>query len=179
VGLGLECDLADADPIPRRLRRCGYDITDFTSDPPDLIFANVGTAAGAGPHPRRSASNPRPGVDHTRQFYSHPWFQRAPLGAPGQQRRVNFYVWRDARPGLCRHARVLFRPTSKAFEWNGRRSGGQCLTCTVFSHATSPKLNYAIPRCRKEMLKVVDFWLDMGRRLSPRCLCPSCSRRRA
>lgn len=87
----------------------------------------------------------------------HPWFQRARRAPPGSAER-QFYVWSDS-PDRYREAPVIFKdfeasnwswdPVARAFYWH-----------RFYSH--QPDLNFDRPAVRRAILKVLDFWLDMG-----------------
>lgn len=94
-------------------------------------------------------------INHTSD--QHPWFQRARQAKPGSAWR-NFYVWSDD-PEKYSDARIIFRdfeasnwtwdPVAKSYFWH-----------RFYSH--QPDLNYDNPLVHKAMLKVIDFWLEMG-----------------
>lgn len=87
----------------------------------------------------------------------HPWFQRARQSPPGSRWR-NFYVWSDS-PKKYRDARIIFKdvevsnwtwdPVAKAYFWH-----------RFFSH--QPDLNFENPEVHEEIIKIVDYWLDLG-----------------
>jgi maltose alpha-D-glucosyltransferase/alpha-amylase len=94
-------------------------------------------------------------LNHTSD--QHAWFQKSRRAAPGDYWR-DFYVWSD-NPDKYKEARIIFKdteisnwtydPVAKAYFWH-----------RFYSH--QPDLNYDNPVVRTEMLKVVDFWLEMG-----------------
>ncbi|HSD58265.1 MAG TPA: alpha-amylase family protein, partial [Methanotrichaceae archaeon] len=94
-------------------------------------------------------------INHTSD--QHPWFQRARRAKPGSAWR-NFYVWSDS-PEKYSEARIIFRdfeasnwtwdPVAKAYYWH-----------RFYSH--QPDLNYDNPLVHKAMLRIIDFWLEMG-----------------
>ena len=87
----------------------------------------------------------------------HPWFQRARLAKPGSHWR-DYYVWSDS-PKKYKDARIIFKdvevsnwtwdPVAKAYFWH-----------RFFSH--QPDLNFDHPEVHDQIIKVVDFWLDLG-----------------
>ncbi|MDQ6919482.1 MAG: alpha-amylase family protein, partial [Candidatus Dormibacteraeota bacterium] len=87
----------------------------------------------------------------------HPWFQRARRARRGTSTR-DFYVWSDT-PDKYKEARIIFKdyetsnwtwdPIAKAYFWH-----------RFYSH--QPDLNYDNPHVLKAILKVLDFWLEMG-----------------
>jgi maltose alpha-D-glucosyltransferase/alpha-amylase len=94
-------------------------------------------------------------VNHTSD--QHPWFQRSRRAKPGSAWR-DFYVWNDT-PDRYRDTRIIFKdfepsnwtwdPLARAYYWH-----------RFYSH--QPDLNYDNPQVHKEIIKVLEFWLDMG-----------------
>jgi maltose alpha-D-glucosyltransferase/alpha-amylase len=94
-------------------------------------------------------------LNHTSD--QHPWFQRARQAKPGSLLR-DFYVWSDT-PDKFRQARIIFKdfeqsnwswdPVARSYYWHR-------------FYANQPDLNFDNPAVRQAMLKVVDFWLDLG-----------------
>jgi maltose alpha-D-glucosyltransferase/alpha-amylase len=94
-------------------------------------------------------------LNHTSD--QHPWFQRArraPAGSPARDR----YVWSDT-PDRYREARIIFKdfessnwawdPVADAYFWH-----------RFYSH--QPDLNYDSLDVRRAIMRIVDFWLEMG-----------------
>jgi maltose alpha-D-glucosyltransferase/alpha-amylase len=87
----------------------------------------------------------------------HPWFQRARRAPPGSKFR-DYYVWNDS-PDKYKGTRIVFKDTepsnwtwdglAKAFYWH-----------RFFSH--QPDLNFDNPAVHDEMIRVLDFWFDLG-----------------
>ncbi|MBI2469712.1 MAG: maltose alpha-D-glucosyltransferase [Planctomycetes bacterium] len=87
----------------------------------------------------------------------HPWFQLARKAKPGSAMR-NFYVWSDTTERY-KEARIIFKdfelsnwawdPIAKEYYWH-----------RFFSH--QPDLNYNNPLVRKKIMRVINYWLDMG-----------------
>jgi maltose alpha-D-glucosyltransferase/alpha-amylase len=94
-------------------------------------------------------------LNHTSD--QHPWFQRSRRARPDGPWR-DFYVWSDT-PDRYRDARIIFKdvessnwawdPVAQAYYWH-----------RFYSH--QPDLNYDNPDVRRAMMRVVDFWLEMG-----------------
>jgi maltose alpha-D-glucosyltransferase/alpha-amylase len=94
-------------------------------------------------------------LNHTSD--QHPWFQRSRRARPDNPWR-EFYVWSDT-PDRYRDARIIFKdaessnwtwdPVAQAYYWH-----------RFYAH--QPDLNFDNPEVRKAMLRVVDFWLEMG-----------------
>ena len=140
---------------PSPLKDDGYDIADYTDVHPDY-----GTLADfklflREAHARSLRVVTELVVNHTSD--QHPWFQRARRAKPGTPQR-DFYVWSDT-PERYRDARIIFKdfetsnwtwdPLAQAYYWH-----------RFYSH--QPDLNYANPAVMKAILKVMDFWLEMG-----------------
>jgi maltose alpha-D-glucosyltransferase/alpha-amylase len=140
---------------PSPLRDDGYDIADYTSVHPNYGTLRDFKAFLAEAHRRGLKVITELVLNHTSD--QHPWFQRA-RRAPAGSRWRNFYVWSDT-PERYEDARIIFQdfessnwswdPVAEAYYWH-----------RFYSH--QPDLNYDNPEVRKAILKVVDFWLDLG-----------------
>jgi maltose alpha-D-glucosyltransferase / alpha-amylase len=137
------------------LKDGGYDIADFTS-----INDDYGTMADFKRFIREAH---RLGLkvitelvlNHTSS--EHQWFERARLSKPGSAYR-DFYVWSDTSDKYA-DARIIFQdfemsnwswdPVAKAYYWH-----------RFYSH--QPDLNFDNPRVHTAVLKVLDFWFDIG-----------------
>jgi maltose alpha-D-glucosyltransferase/alpha-amylase len=94
-------------------------------------------------------------LNHTSD--QHPWFQRA-RRAPKGSRYRDWYVWNDD-PNRYRDARIIFRdfehsnwawdPVAEQYYWHR-------------FYSSQPDLNYDNPEVRREMLRTVEYWLDLG-----------------
>jgi len=140
---------------PSPLRDDGYDISDYRNIHPDYgtlrDFRNLLREA----HARGLRVITELVLNHTSD--QHKWFQRARNAKPGSVWR-NFYVWSDT-PEKYTEARVIFQdfessnwtwdPVAQAYYWH-----------RFYSH--QPDLNFDNPRVRKELFRVVDYWLKMG-----------------
>ncbi|HYO94964.1 MAG TPA: maltose alpha-D-glucosyltransferase [Polyangiaceae bacterium] len=140
---------------PSPLRDDGYDIAEYTD-----VHPAYGTLADfkhflREAHARGLRVITELVVNHTSD--QHAWFQRARRSPPGSAAR-NFYVWSDT-PEKYRDARIIFKdfetsnwtwdPIANAYFWH-----------RFYSH--QPDLNFANPAVRKALLKVMDFWFDLG-----------------
>ncbi|MCK4796858.1 MAG: maltose alpha-D-glucosyltransferase, partial [Spirochaetes bacterium] len=94
-------------------------------------------------------------LNHTSD--QNPWFQqsrRAKTNSPWR----DFYIWNNT-PDKYKEARIIFKDfensnwawdtVAKAYYWH-----------RFYSH--QPDLNYDNPKVQKMMIKVIDFWLEMG-----------------
>src|SRR5207302_1092731 len=87
----------------------------------------------------------------------HPWFHRARRARPGSAAR-NFYVWSNS-PDKYREARIIFK-ASETSNWTFDSVAGAYFWHRFYSH--QPDLNYDNPQVLKAMIKVLDFWCEMG-----------------
>ncbi len=137
------------------LRDGGYDIADFTS-----IHDDYGTMADfkrfiREAHKRGLKVITELVLNHTSN--EHKWFERARHAKPGSIAR-NFYVWSD-NTDKYKDARIIFQdfeisnwtwdPISKAYFWH-----------RFYSH--QPDLNFDNPSVHKAVLKVLDYWFEIG-----------------
>jgi len=140
---------------PSPLKDDGYDIADYTD-----VHESYGSIADfkallREAHRRDLRVITELVLNHTSD--RHAWFQRARRAKPGSRAR-NFYVWSDT-PDKYRDARIIFKdfetsnwawdPVANSYYWH-----------RFYSH--QPDLNFDNPAMREELLKIVDFWLDMG-----------------
>ena len=94
-------------------------------------------------------------LNHTSD--QHPWFQRARRAPPGSSHR-DFYVWSDTQDRY-QDARIIFKdfelsnwtwdPLAKAYYWH-----------RFYTH--QPDLNFDNPAVRRALMRVVDFWFNLG-----------------
>lgn len=140
---------------PSPLRDDGYDIADYYDVHPSYgtlgDFKNFLREA----HRRGLRVITELVLNHTSD--QHPWFQRARRAKAGSSAR-NFYVWSDT-PDQYQGTRVIFKdvevanwtwdPVAQAYYWH-----------RFFSH--QPDLNYDHPEVFEAMVRVLDFWLDLG-----------------
>ena len=140
---------------PSPLKDDGYDISDYTDILPTYgsmqDFRNFAQEA----HGRGLRVITELIINHTSE--QHPWFQQARRAKPRSRWR-NLYVWSD-NPERYKEARIIFKdyeysnwawdPLAKAYYWH-----------RFYSH--QPDLNYDSPQVRRNILRVVDFWLRLG-----------------
>ncbi len=141
--------------FPSPLRDDGYDISDYYSVNPTYGTLEDFQTFLNEAHKRDLRVIIELVLNHTSD--QHPWFQRARQAPAGSPER-NFYVWSDT-PEKYHEARIIFQdfetsnwawdPIAKAYYWH-----------RFYSH--QPDLNFDNPEVEKALLKVVDFWLDMG-----------------
>lgn len=140
---------------PSPLKDGGYDIADFNG-----VHPSYGTLADfkrfvKEAHRRGLRIITELVLNHTST--EHKWFQRARKSKPGSVYR-DFYVWSDT-PEKYQDARIIFQDfevsnwtydhVAKAYYWH-----------RFYSH--QPDLNFENPRVKKEILKALDFWFQIG-----------------
>jgi maltose alpha-D-glucosyltransferase/alpha-amylase len=141
--------------FPSPLRDDGYDIADYVNVHPSYGTLNDFKRVLQAAHERGLRVVIELVLNHTSD--QHPWFQRARLAPPGSTER-EYYVWSDTDQRY-QQTRILFAdvehsnwtwdPVAHAYYWH-----------RFFHH--QPDLNYDNPAVLREMLAVLDFWLDLG-----------------
>lgn len=139
---------------PSPLKDDGYDIADYYGVHPDYgtieDFKNLIKEA----HQRSLRVIADLVLNHTSD--QHPWFQKS-RSDPNSKYR-DYYVWSET-DDKYNDARIIFLDT-EASNWTYDEKAGMYFWHRFYS--SQPDLNYDNPEVRKEMLKVMDFWLDMG-----------------
>lgn len=140
---------------PSPQRDDGYDISDYTKVHPDCGTLEDIRKLIREAHRRGIYVITELVLNHTSE--QHAWFQRARRSAPGSVER-DFYVWSDD-PQKYRGARIIFSdfetsnwswdPVAKSYYWH-----------RFYSH--QPDLNFDNPAVRKEVYRLVDYWLSLG-----------------
>ena len=141
--------------FPSPLKDDGYDIADYVSVHPSYGTLDDFKKFLHAAHDRGMQVVIELVLNHTSD--QHPWFQRARSAPPGSTER-DYYVWSDTDQRY-RQARIIFvdaepsnwtwDPVAQAYYWH-----------RFFHH--QPDLNYDNPAVMREMLAVLDFWLDLG-----------------
>jgi maltose alpha-D-glucosyltransferase/alpha-amylase len=140
---------------PSPLKDDGYDISDYYS-----IHPSYGTIADfktflREAHRRGLRVITELVLNHTSD--QHPWFQLSRRGKPGSRWR-DYYVWSDSA-GEYKDARIIFKDF-EASNWTWDPVANAYFWHRFYSH--QPDLNYQNPHVHKEVLRILDFWLDMG-----------------
>jgi maltose alpha-D-glucosyltransferase / alpha-amylase len=140
---------------PSPQRDDGYDISNYLEVHPDCGTLHNFEEFLREAHRRGLRVVTELVLNHTSD--QHPWFQRARHAAKGDPAR-DFYVWSDTAERYP-NARIIFQefepsnwswdPIAHAYHWH-----------RFFSH--QPDLNFDNPAVRKAVIKVLDFWLEMG-----------------
>lgn len=140
-------------PSPRR--DDGYDIAEYKN-----VHADYGNLADAKrfiteAHSRGLRVVTELIINHTSD--QHIWFQKARNAKPGSPAR-NFYVWSDTDTAYS-GTRIIFTDTEKS-NWTWDPVANAFYWHRFFSH--QPDLNFDNPQVLKAVIKVMEFWLDMG-----------------
>ncbi|NUP07649.1 MAG: maltose alpha-D-glucosyltransferase [Polyangiaceae bacterium] len=140
---------------PSPLRDGGYDIADYTNVHPSYGTLDDFKRFLDGAHHRGIRVITELVINHT--SVDHAWFQRARRAPPGSPER-DFYVWSDT-PERYAKARIIFKdfetsnwawdPVARAYYWH-----------RFYSH--QPDLNFDNLAVHDAVLRVLDFWFDMG-----------------
>ncbi len=137
------------------LRDGGYDVADYTVDPPRVRHGR------RLPRVRRRGPRARHPRDHRLRHEPH---QRPAPVVPGLAAATptgpygDFYVWSDTDE-MYEDARIIFVDTEPSnWTWDPVRQ--QYFWHRFFSH--QPDLNFDNPKVHEAMLEAMSFWLDMG-----------------
>ncbi|HET9769023.1 MAG TPA: maltose alpha-D-glucosyltransferase, partial [Thermoanaerobaculia bacterium] len=140
---------------PSPLKDDGYDIADYRTVHPSYGTLEDFKLFLREAHRRGLRVITELVINHTSD--QHPWFQRARRARPGSAAR-DYYVWSDD-PTRYSETRIIFKdfetsnwtwdPVAKAYYWH-----------RFYHH--QPDLNFESPQVRKEVLRALDYWLDMG-----------------
>jgi maltose alpha-D-glucosyltransferase/alpha-amylase len=133
----------------------GYDIADYTGVNPAYGSLRDVRRLVKEAHRRNLRVITELVCNHTSD--QHPWFQRARRARPGSSAR-DFYVWSDSADRYS-EARIIFKDFENS-NWNWDPVAGAYYWHRFYSH--QPDLNYDNPMVLKSVLKVLDFWLEMG-----------------
>ncbi len=141
--------------FPSPLKDDGYDIADYVNVHPSYGTLDDFKRFLDAAHQRQLQVVVELVLNHTSD--QHPWFQRARSAALGTPER-DYYVWSDTDQRYG-DARIIFvdaersnwtwDPEARAYYWH-----------RFFHH--QPDLNYDNPAVVREMVGVLDFWLDLG-----------------
>jgi maltose alpha-D-glucosyltransferase / alpha-amylase len=94
-------------------------------------------------------------INHTSD--QHPWFQRARRAKPGSPAR-DFYVWTDD-PNKYRETRIIFKDFESS-NWSWDPVAKQYYWHRFYSH--QPDLNFDNTAVHDALLKLMDYWFNMG-----------------
>jgi maltose alpha-D-glucosyltransferase/alpha-amylase len=151
--LGVDC-LWLQPMYPSPLRDDGYDISDFYSLLPQYGTVNDLKLLLDRAHERGIRVIMDLVMNHTSD--QHPWFQAARADRNSPYR--DYYVWSDSDRRYS-EARIIFLDTEPS-NWTWDEMAGQYYWHRFY--ASQPDLNYDNPAGHAEMLKIVQFWLELG-----------------
>jgi maltose alpha-D-glucosyltransferase/alpha-amylase len=140
---------------PSPLRDDGYDIADYYSVNPSYGNLDDFRALLDQAHQRGLRIITELVLNHTSD--QNPWFQRARRAPAGSPLR-DFYVWSDD-PRKYREARIIFKDFETS-NWTWDSVAKAYFWHRFYSH--QPDLNFDNPAVHEELLRVIDFWLEMG-----------------
>ena len=154
-GLGVTC-LWLLPFFPSPLRDDGYDIADYVTVHPSYGTLDDFKKFLQAAHERGLQVVIELVLNHTSD--QHPWFQRARLGAAADRRNATTTCGAIPTSSISRRGSSSSIPSARtgrgipvaqAYYWH-----------RFFHH--QPDLNYDNPAVVREMLAVLDFWLDLG-----------------
>jgi len=142
---------------PSPLRDDGYDVSDYYGILPQYGNMDNFRELVRLAHERSLKMIVELVPNHTSD--QHPWFQasRDP-NHPEHKKYKDYYVWSDTDQRY-KEARIIFLDTEKS-NWTFDPVRKQFYWHRFFSH--QPDLNYDNPEVQREMLRVVQFWIDQG-----------------
>jgi maltose alpha-D-glucosyltransferase/alpha-amylase len=141
--------------FPSPLRNDGYDISGYCDVHPSHGTLDDFRKFLDAAHDRRLQVVIELVLNHTSD--QHQWFQRARAAPAGSVER-DFYVWSDTNEKY-RDARIILAETERS-NWSWDPLAQAYYWHRFFDH--EPDLNYDNPAVVQEMLRVLDFWLDLG-----------------
>ena len=140
---------------PSPLKDDGYDIADYTGIHPSYGTLDDFREFLDAAHARGMQVLIELVINHTSD--QHPWFQRARAAPPGSPER-EFYVWSDTDTRYA-GTRIIFTDTEKS-NWTWDPEARAYYWHRFFSH--QPDLNYDSPQVLDELMRVMQFWLELG-----------------
>jgi maltose alpha-D-glucosyltransferase / alpha-amylase len=140
---------------PSPLKDDGYDIADYLNINPDYGTIEDFKRFLREAHKRKIKVITELVLNHTSD--QHQWFQRARKSPKGSPER-DYYVWSDTQDKY-KEARIIFSDF-EASNWSWDSKAKAYYWHRFYSH--QPDLNFDNPRVHKSLLKVVDFWFELG-----------------
>jgi maltose alpha-D-glucosyltransferase/alpha-amylase len=153
-GLGVTC-LWLLPCFPSPLKDDGYDIANYTAIHPSYGTLDDFKRFVAAAHARGLRVLIELVVNHTSD--QHEWFQAARSAPAGSELR-NYYVWSETNQKY-EQARIIFVDTETS-NWTWDPVANAYYWHRFFHH--QPDLNYDNPEVLEHVLRVMDFWLEMG-----------------
>jgi len=140
---------------PSPLKDDGYDIADYYSINPRYGNIKQFKQFLDEAHKRNLKVITELVINHTSD--QHPWFQRARTAPKGSPER-DFYVWTD-NANQWKDVRIIFTDY-EASNWTWDPVAEQYYWHRFFHH--QPDLNYDSPLVQQEVIKILDYWCEMG-----------------
>jgi maltose alpha-D-glucosyltransferase/alpha-amylase len=140
---------------PSPLKDDGYDIADYTDVHPAYGSLRDFRTFLREAHQRDLRVVTELVLNHTSD--QHPWFQRA-RHANRTSRYRDWYVWSDT-PDRYRDARIIFKDFEQS-NWTWDTVAQAYYWHRFYAH--QPDLNFDNAAVHRAMMRVLDFWLDMG-----------------
>jgi maltose alpha-D-glucosyltransferase/alpha-amylase len=140
---------------PSPLRDDGYDIQDYYTVADRYGNVDDFKRFLAAAHDRGLKVITELVINHTSD--QHEWFQRARRAPQGSKER-DYYVWSDTDEKWP-DVRIIFTDTETS-NWTWDPVAKQFYWHRFFSH--QPDLNYDSPDVQREIIEVLDFWMNMG-----------------
>jgi maltose alpha-D-glucosyltransferase/alpha-amylase len=137
------------------LRDDGYDIADYCQIHPSYGTLDDFKRFLAAAHERRLQVVIEFVLNHTSD--QHAWFQRARLAPPGSVER-DYYVWSDTDERYP-DARIIFLDSERS-NWTWDAQANAYYWHRFFHH--QPDLNFDNPAVLAELLRIIDFWMELG-----------------
>jgi maltose alpha-D-glucosyltransferase/alpha-amylase len=141
--------------FPSPLRDDGYDIADYCQVHPSYGTLDDFKRFLAAAHERRFQVVIEIVLNHTSE--QHAWFKRAQAAPPGSVER-DYYVWSDTAERY-RDARIIFVDSERS-NWTWQGTANAYYWHRFFHH--QPDLNYDNPAVLQEILRIIDFWMELG-----------------
>ncbi len=143
--------------FPSPLFDDGYDVSDYYDVHPDYGTLEDFRALVREAHRRDLRVIVELIPNHTSE--QHPWFQAShDPRHPQHAKYRDWYVW-SADDSKYREARIIFVDTERS-NWTYDPLRGAYYWHRFFSQ--QPDLNYDHPAVQREMMKVLQFWVDQG-----------------
>jgi maltose alpha-D-glucosyltransferase/alpha-amylase len=140
---------------PSPLKDDGYDISDYRGVHPDYGTLRDFRHFVREAHSRGLRVITELVINHTSD--QHPWFQAARRAKPGSAAH-RYYVWSDTNTKFP-ETRIIFTDTETS-NWAWDTVAGAYYWHRFFSH--QPDLNLNNPQVVKSVIRVLNFWLDIG-----------------
>jgi maltose alpha-D-glucosyltransferase/alpha-amylase len=140
---------------PSPLKDDGYDIADYRNVHPQYGTREDFKSFLDEAHRRGLRVITELVVNHTSD--QHPWFQSARRAPAGSKKR-SYYVWSDDEQKY-KGTRIIFTDTETS-NWAFDPVAKQYYWHRFFSH--QPDLNFDNPRVLRAVLKIMQFWANLG-----------------